>query len=221
MDETDGNGAGRPGGLRELKKARTRQNISDTAIELFLRRGFDQVPVAEIAAAAEVSKPTLFRYFPAKEDLALHRFADHEGEFARVVRDAAGDRPPLTALHRHCAAGLDARDPVSGLNDSPEVLAYLALLYSAPSLVARLAEYTVRDQEALAGALREASAAASGDLLPQLAAAQIISVHRVLAQANWRKLADGRSADEVHPEAVAELDLAFGLLRQGLAARFG
>lgn len=218
MDDTR---TGPAGGLRELKKARTRQNISDTAIELFLKRGFDQVPVAEIAAAAEVSKPTLFRYFPAKEDLALHRFADHEGEFARVVRERAADRAPLTALHLHCAAGLDARDPVSGLNDSREVLAYLDLLYSAPSLVARLAEYTVRDQEALAEALREASSAAPDDLLPRLAAAQIISVHRVLALANWRKLADGRTADEVHPEAAAELELAFGLLGQGLAAYFG
>ncbi|MCZ4123829.1 TetR/AcrR family transcriptional regulator [Streptomyces sp. H39-S7] len=217
MDE---NRPGPPSGLRELKKARTRQNISDTAIELFLRRGFDQVPVAEIAAAAEVSKPTLFRYFPAKEDLALHRFADHEGEFARVVRERPADRAPLTALRLHWAAGLDARDPVTGLNDTPGVLAYLAMLYSAPSLVARMTEYSGRDQEALAGALREASSAPD-DLVPHLAAAQIIAVRQVLALANSRKLADGRSADEVYPEAVTELDRAFGLLGQGLAARFG
>lgn len=215
------NRPGPTGGLRELKKARTRQAISDAAITLFLRHGFDQVPVAEIAAAAEVSKPTLFRYFPTKEDLALHRFADHEGEFARVVRDRPADQAPLTALHRHCSAGLDARDPVTGLNDTPEVLAYLALLYSAPGLVARLAEYTVRDQEALTGALREASSAAPDDLLPRLAAAQIISVRQVVALANWRKLSDGRSADDVYPEAVAELDQAFGLLGRGLAAHYG
>lgn len=219
MDSPDRHGP--PTGLRELKKIRTRQAISDTAIELFLKRGFDQVPVAEIAAVAEVSKPTLFRYFPSKEDLALHRFADHEGEFARVVRGRDAGQPPLAALHRHCAAGLDARDPVTGLNDSPQVLAYLALLYSAPSLVARLAEYTVRDQAALAGALQEVSSAAPGDLVPRLAAAQIIAVNQILALANWQKLSDGRSADEVYPEAVAELDRAFSLLGQGLATHYG
>ena len=52
-----------------------------------LAHGFDHVSVTDIAATAEVSKPTLFRYFPTKEDLVLHRIADHQGEAARVVCD--------------------------------------------------------------------------------------------------------------------------------------
>lgn len=39
------------------------QSVSDTAIGLFLEKGFDAVSVAEVAAASEISKPTLFRYF--------------------------------------------------------------------------------------------------------------------------------------------------------------
>lgn len=65
-------------GLRERKRQRMFRTLSDIAVELFLEKGFDAVSVAEVAAAAEVSKPTLFRYFPAKEDLVLHRIADHE-----------------------------------------------------------------------------------------------------------------------------------------------
>ena len=47
-------------GLRERKKARTHHAISEAAIALFLQRGYDAVSVSEIAAAAEVSKRTLF-----------------------------------------------------------------------------------------------------------------------------------------------------------------
>ncbi len=197
-----------PAGLRARKKARTRDAIADAAISLFLARGFDQVSVADIAAAAEVSKPTLFRYFTAKEDLVLHRIADHHGEAARVVRDRAPGTSALTALHRHFRSGLDRRDPVTGLNDHPEVLTFHRLVFSTPSLAGRLVQYTLDNEEALAAAL-------GGDVTARLQAAQVIAIQRVLARATWQKLVAGRTADEVYPEAVADADLAFSLLRTG------
>jgi AcrR family transcriptional regulator len=208
-------------GLRELKKERTRQAISATAIEMFLERSFDQVSVAEIAAAAEVSKSTLFRYFPTKEDLVLHRFADHQGEFARVVRDRLPGETPLTALHRHDRAALDRHDPVTGLDDNPDAMTFHGLVHSAPSPVARLTQHTAHDQDALAGALYEAAPDAPPSVTPRIAAAQIVTVHQLLTETNWRKLSAGRSAAEVHPEAVTDLDQAFALLGGGLAAHYG
>lgn len=47
-------------GLRERKKRRY-QVVSDIAIGLFLEKGFDAVSVAAVAAAAEISKPTVFQ----------------------------------------------------------------------------------------------------------------------------------------------------------------
>ncbi|MFB7235930.1 TetR/AcrR family transcriptional regulator [Streptomyces sp. NPDC056269] len=202
-------------GLRERKKARTRQALSDAAVALFLERGFDAVSVAEVAAAAEVSKPTLFRYFPAKEDLVLHRFADHEDESARVV--AAGRRAgtaPLDALSAHLLDGLARRDPVTGLCDHPSVLAYLRLLYGTPALVGRLHAYRVRSEEALAEAL---AAGTEGDpLLARLAAGQIVTVLRVLAEENTARIAAGETAGEVAADAVAAAGVAFRALREGL-----
>ncbi|MFI8326773.1 TetR/AcrR family transcriptional regulator [Streptomyces sp. NPDC085529] len=191
-----------PTGLRDRKKERTRDAIGDAAVTLFLERGFDGVSVNEIAAAAEVSKPTLFRYFPSKEDLILHRFADHQGEAARVVRDRAPDVGPVTALHRHFRAGLDRFDPVTGLNDHPEVVAFHRLVFATPSLAARLTQYQLEDEEALADALGDGIQA-------RLRAAQVLAVQRVLARTNWQKIADGRTAVDVRPEAVADADLAF------------
>ncbi|GAA3091722.1 TetR family transcriptional regulator [Streptomyces roseofulvus] len=191
-----------PTRLRDRKKERTRDAIGDAAVALFLERGFDGVSVNEIAAAAEVSKPTLFRYFPSKEDLVLHRFADHQGEAARVVRDRAPDAGPVTALHRHFRAGLDRFDPVTGLNDHPEVVAFHRLVFATPSLAARLTQYQLEDEEALADALGDGIQA-------RLRAAQVLAVQRVLARTNWQKIADGRTAVDVHPEAVADADVAF------------
>ena len=183
-----------PTGLRDRKKARTRDAIADAAISLFLAHGFDQVSVADIAARAEVSKPTLFRYFTAKEDLVLHRIADHNGEAARVVRDRQPGVSPLAALQQHFRAGLDRRDPVTGLNDHPQVLAFHRMVFTTPSLAGRLSQYTQDDEEALAAAL-------GGDLTARLQAAQVLAVQRVLARATWQRLVAGRTADDAYPEA--------------------
>lgn len=193
-------------GLRERKKQRMYQTVSDTAVRLFLERGFDAVSVADVAAAAEISKPTLFRYFPTKEDLVLYRFADHEDEAARVVREGAS---PVRALRRNFLDGLERCDPVTGLNDHPEVLAYQALLYGTPSLVARMFGYLERSEAALAEAL-------GGELEARLAAGQIVAVQRILAQENWRRIAAGERVAEVRGDAVAAAERAFELLEAGL-----
>ncbi|MFC6020016.1 TetR/AcrR family transcriptional regulator [Plantactinospora solaniradicis] len=204
-----------PRGLRERKRQRTHDALSEAAISLFLRHGYDQVSVADVAAAAEVSKPTLFKYFPSKEDLVLHRILDHRGEAARVVRDRSPGEAPLAALRRHFLAGLDRRDPVTGLNDHPEVLAFHGMVFGTPSLAARVAQYATHDEEALAEALAEAAPAADA-LDARLAASQIVAVQRVLARENWRRLTEGRTAAEVHADAVTAADHAFDLLAGGL-----
>lgn len=204
-------GSSAPVGLRERKKQLTYQAVSDAAIALFLERGFDKVSVAEVAAAADISKPTLFRYFPAKEDLVLHRFADHEDESARVVAARPAGESPLDALHRHFLDGLDRRDPVTGLCDAPEVLAFMRLLYGTPALVARMYAYQGRSEAALADAL-------GGGLPARLAAGQIVAVLRILALDNWRRIDAGESADAVRVGAARAADAAFAQLRTGLDA---
>ena len=97
-------------GLRERKKQRTRQQITETAWRLFAERGFDQVPVAEIAREAEVSEATVFNYFPTKEDLVFHRMEAFEHELLDAIRNRDADesivarvrpvRPPTERLPR-------------------------------------------------------------------------------------------------------------------------
>ncbi|WP_329228980.1 TetR family transcriptional regulator [Streptomyces canus] len=194
-------------GLRQRKKQRMYETLSEIAVRLFLEKGFDAVSVAEIAAAAEISKPTLFRYFPAKEDLVLHRIADHEDEAARVVTES--EEAPLVALRRHFLQGLERDDPVTGLNDHPQVLAFHSLLYGTPALVARAHGHLERQEAALAEVL-------GGDLDARLAAGQIIAVRRILAMENWRRISAGERMEVVRGDAVAAAERAFRVLADGL-----
>ncbi len=113
------------------------------------------------------------------------------------------------ALRRHFLAGLERCDPVTGLNDDPDVLAFHALLYGTPALVARLHTHLERSEAALGRAL-------GGDLDARLAAGQIVAVQRVLAQENWRRIAAGERVADVRGDAVAAAERAFGVLAAGL-----
>lgn len=75
-------------GLRERKRAQTEQAIVDSAMKLFARHGFAATTADDIAVAAGISRRTLFRYFPTKEDIVLDpRRLDQE-----FARDALRER---------------------------------------------------------------------------------------------------------------------------------
>src|SRR5205085_3218358 len=87
-------------GLRESKKLRTRQEIADKAMQLFVARGFDHVTVAEVAAAAGVSEKTVFNYFPTKEDLFFDEVPAREAALVAATRDRRQGESILGSLRR-------------------------------------------------------------------------------------------------------------------------
>ena len=87
-------------GLRESKKVETRREIADTAMRLFVQRGFDHVTVAEVAAAARVSEKTVFNYFPTKEDLFFDEVPARQAAIVAALRGRAPGESVVAALRR-------------------------------------------------------------------------------------------------------------------------
>jgi len=114
-------------GRRERKKAATRQKIADTALRLFLERGYDAVGIRDVAAEADVAVTTLFSHFASKEALVFEQDEDFEHRLTRAVTDRAPHEPLIPALRReilalvrHCTA--DSAAPIWRMIDASPVL---------------------------------------------------------------------------------------------------
>jgi AcrR family transcriptional regulator len=87
-------------GLRERKKVKTRVTIEDAALSLFEEQGYEATTVEEIAAAAEVSTTTFFRYFPTKADVLLSEHGQQLPALHRSILSRPSDESDLVAVWR-------------------------------------------------------------------------------------------------------------------------
>jgi AcrR family transcriptional regulator len=170
--------------LRERKKVLTRAAIVEAAQRLFEERGFDNVTVAEIADAANVSVKTLFVYFRAKEELA---FADNE--LIDEIIAAMAARKPGTSHAEAVAAELAAQvraqgDPVAGLEGfhrgygkSPAIQSGLLRLWA--------------DYEDRVTAFLAAEACTGPTPQMRLHAVQLVAIPRTLTSPEVRALVEG------------------------------
>jgi AcrR family transcriptional regulator len=193
-------------GLRERKKERTRQAIQREALRLIADRGYEATTCEQIAAAAEVSVATLFRYFPTKEDIVLQDGYDPLIAAAVVARPAR--ERPLVAVRRGFA---DAFAQVYA-GDVEPIRQRTALILSVPALRSRS-----REQGAsLVAHLSEALAAREGtgdrsSLTTEVAAASCAAAVSVAVE---RWAAHGGHLPALADEALAALGaLAAGSVR--------
>jgi AcrR family transcriptional regulator len=193
-------------GLRERRKKLTAAELEAAALRLFGERGFDSVTVDDIAAEADVSRRTFFRYFASKEDVLL---ADHFAQLARL-REAMAARPPdetiLTALRNAILSMTE------DFEDRKEMVILRGrIMRGTPSLQAR----SLVHQRAWEEAMQEMVASRLGvdptvDLRPGVVAATALAAMRV-AFTNW--LSAGAQDDLIAMTAEA-LDLLDGGLQQ-------
>ena len=194
------------GERRESKKRETRQRISDVATELFLARGFDAVTLDEIAAAATVSKMTVFNYFPRKEDLMLDRQDDLKLLFFReAIRARPKGQSPIAALRLLMSKLRAQKHPFVRFDH--HMADFWRFIAASPSLEARLRELNDEAAEGLAIELD----GPKPDGLARLAAGMIVLTVRTARQEAVRVFELGGSAKKAHA-------VFFGLVDQGFAA---
>jgi AcrR family transcriptional regulator len=131
-------------GLRELKKQRTRAAIQQAALRLFTERGYDATTTDQIAAAAEVSPATFFRYFPTKEDVVIQD--DYDPLMVAALEDAPADLPPLSALRHAMRTAFAQITPP----EQRAILERARLIMSVPALRAKSLDNMVATIDVLA-----------------------------------------------------------------------
>ncbi|MFF7704508.1 TetR/AcrR family transcriptional regulator [Streptomyces lydicus] len=175
-----------PTGRRERKKAATRQKIADTALRLFLARGYDEVGIRDVAAEADVAVTTLFSHFASKEALVFERDDDFAQRLTQAVTGRAPHEPLIPALRheiqalvRHCTA--ESAAPIWRMIDS------------SPALRAYEESMRLRHAQSLATVL-----AADPDLPQTATACRTLARFVVDAYALAREAADPQAAvDEI------------------------
>lgn len=141
-----------PRRTRTVAREAVRADLSQAAFELTRRRGFHNITVDDMAAAAGVSRSTLLRYFGTKEEAVLSAFDVHVVRFAEALRVRPSNEDDWTALRQSLRGIVDYY-----LDDPIGALEITQLIFSTPALYGRQLEKQHSWRPALTAALAERS----------------------------------------------------------------
>lgn len=145
-------------GLRERKKSKTRAAIQHHALRLFRKKGYEATAVSEIAAAADISESTFFRYFPTKEAVAL--WDDLDPILVAAFKAQPASLAPIPAL-RAAFKTTFRQLPAADLDDMHQ---RVALVMSVPELRAAMLDQVAGAMRLMCEALAERTGRSADDL---------------------------------------------------------
>ncbi|GAA1890288.1 TetR family transcriptional regulator [Streptomyces durmitorensis] len=190
--------------MAERKRQLVSNELTEAALQLLARKGFDAVTIDEIVTSAGVSRRTFFRYFASKEDVVVQFLADMGvGIHAELAARPAKERPSVALRHAVWV-------PLAACGDHSErVLPVVQLILRTPALRARFLERQAQWSDDLTGEVaRRAGRDAGVDLYPRLAAGMALTAFDAVLQ---------RWSDSDGTEDPADLiDRAFAVIAPAL-----
>lgn len=178
-------------GLRERNRARTYADITEAALELFARQGFDATTVDQVAGAAGISAATFFRYFATKEDVLFTDEAASAAELVSAVRARSDTRRSVRALAEPVVAFAES---IPGPT-SPHGRRLTELVMTTPSLASRSLRIRLHWERDVASQLAEEAGLSAPELQ-----------HTVVASVSVGCLTSGlRHWPQSSPRALASL----------------
>ncbi|MGA7668869.1 MAG: TetR family transcriptional regulator [Nitrolancea sp.] len=189
--------------LRERKKAKTRVAIQRHALRLFQKQGYTETTIEQIAAAAEVSPSTFFRYFPTKEDVVL--WDNYDPLIVDSIREQPADVSPIRALRQSFLAVWQQMSEA----DVAEQFQRTTLMVSVPELRARALEQFTGTVQLVAEVLADRTGRKPDDPAVRNLAGAVIGV----AFAVMLSIADDPSADigKLFDDALVHLEAGLPL----------
>lgn len=204
-------------GLRERKKEQTRARLIETAWQLAVDSGYDQVTVADIARSAEVSQATLFNYFRTKEDLFYAPLEAFGGHLVEAVRTRRAGTTPLDAVRDFLLQSHGILGPLEPNDNEADkrMRGTLQVINDSPALLDREQRAFAQYAEDLAALLDEETGR-SDTVAAAVAAHALMGVHRSLVAYVRQRVLAGESLHEIADDVRRYSDRSFSLLETGL-----
>lgn len=196
---------GQCGGLRERKKAQTRDAIIEAALALFEQKGYDDTTVEEIAAAADISERTFFRYFDSKLEVVMAPKSQEDGrDIESLIAARPDEETPIEAFRNV------VREELGGVLQTGDLRArQFQVTMRTPSLRAHAHEHFNEHRDEFAAVFAKRLGLPADDLAPQVMATTVSGVVWTVID---RWVDEGAAPERLMPL----LDQAFDLLGPGL-----
>ena len=201
-------------GLRESKKRQTRSTIAQAAADLFRDRGFSAVTVDDVAAAANVSRQTVFNYFPTKEQMLFDREEEIEAALLALVHDQPDGASLVAAFRRHTRGFWERLAEV--LTTGAEVHGFWEIVQASPALRDYAEASLGRQARRVGRELAHTWELPLDDPLCQALARTLCGVNAAILTTGLERLSAGEDHTPVVREMLAQADRAYDLLDHGL-----